>query len=61
MATKIRDALAYYDADDGPATCATLEGFVNHLAAQSGKKINTATSAMLSAEAKAIQAAIGCN
>ncbi len=61
LADKIRRARAYYTADDGPATCTMLQGFVDHVGAQSGKKINQSTAARLIADAKEIQSAIGCS
>ena len=61
LADKVRQALAYYHADDGAATCAMLEGFVDHVGAQSGKKIKQSTAVRLIADAKEIQSAISCS
>ncbi len=61
VAKMVELAQTYYAANDVPATCAVLTGFVNEVKAQNGKKIATTLDAQLIAEADAIETAIGCN
>jgi probable HAF family extracellular repeat protein len=61
LANKVRHALAYYEAQDGQATCAMLTGFSREVRAQRGKKIAAPLANRLIADARAIARAIDCN
>jgi probable HAF family extracellular repeat protein len=61
LAQKVRIATAYYDANDGPATCSMLRAFGNEVKAQSGKKkLSRNLAQQLMNDARAIRVAIGC-
>jgi probable HAF family extracellular repeat protein len=61
LAQKVRIATAYYDANDGPATCAMLRAFGNEVKAQSGKKkLSRDLAQQLMNDARTIRVAIGC-
>ena len=61
LAQKVRIATAYYDANDGPATCAMLRAFGNEVKAQSGKKkLSRDLAQQLMNDACTIRVAIGC-
>lgn len=57
---KLRAALAALAAGDAAGACSALQDFVDHLAAQSGKKVPAADAALLSAAAAAIREDLGC-
>jgi hypothetical protein len=61
LTNKVVQAQTYYAVPDIQATCGALTGFVNEVAAQSGKNIAPPVDTKLIADARAIQAAIGCN
>jgi hypothetical protein len=61
LPNKVAQAQAYYAVPDIQTTCGVLTGFVNEVAAQSGKNISPQVDMKLIADAQAIQAAIGCN
>jgi len=60
LADKVALAKSYFDAGDIANSCATLNGFINEVKAQTGKKITPAQAADFIAKAQAIEALIGC-
>jgi hypothetical protein len=60
LANTVALAQTYYAAGDVLATCPMLTAFVNEVEAQAGKKIGQVLDAKLSADAEAIETAIGC-
>jgi probable HAF family extracellular repeat protein len=61
LAHKVRHARAYYEAQDGQATCAMLTGFSREVRVQRGKKVAAPLANQLIADARAIARAIECN
>jgi hypothetical protein len=60
LANQISLAQTYYAANNVPATCSVLTGFVNEVKAQNGKKIGTTLAAQLISDAHTLEVAIGC-
>jgi FIMAH domain len=60
LANKVALAKSYFDAGDTANACSTLNGFINEVKAQTGKKITPAQAADFIAQAQAIEALIGC-
>ncbi|HEX4525381.1 MAG TPA: HYR domain-containing protein [Gaiellaceae bacterium] len=60
LSNKLTSALAALEAGDTQDACGTLQGFINEVNAQSGKKLSTADAASLVAAATQIRAALGC-
>lgn len=61
LANDIELIQAYYAANDVPAACAVLTGFVGEVKAQNGKKIGPTLDAQFISDAHMLQVAIGCN
>ena len=61
LANQISLAQTYYAANDVPATCSVLTGFVNEVITQNGKKIGKTLDAQLISDADTLEVAIGCN
>jgi probable HAF family extracellular repeat protein len=57
----VSSARAYYEADDGSATCGALDLFIMKVLAHIGKKVPTAQAEALIENANDIKYAIGCN
>jgi streptogramin lyase len=60
LAAKVSAIEDYLTANDTAAACATLNGLINEVNAQAGKKISTAIAASLISQARNIEAALGC-
>jgi probable HAF family extracellular repeat protein len=60
LAHKVKLAEAYYSAHDTDATCAVLTGFKHEVKALAGRRIDRMLAKRVIADAKAIEAAIGC-
>jgi phospholipase/lecithinase/hemolysin len=61
LANKVTEAESYYVAADIEATCGVLQGFMNQVRAQTGKKLTSAEAGGFRSDAGAIMATIGCN
>jgi len=61
LADKIMLAQTYLAVPDEQSTCAVLDGFLNQVRAQRGKKLTPTFADQLNADAQAIMVAIGCN
>jgi hypothetical protein len=61
LADKIMLAQTYLAVPDVQSTCAILNGFLNQVRAQRGKKITIEIADQLTADAQAIMDAVGCN
>ncbi len=61
LASDIEIIQAYYAANDVPAACAALTGFVGEVKAQNGKKIGRTLDAQFISDVNNLQVAIGCN
>lgn len=60
LAAKARTASSFYSTGDVTDTCATLADFISEATAQSGKKLSASLAGALTAEARAIESAVGC-
>jgi hypothetical protein len=60
LPNKLNSALASLQAGHTAGACGTLQGFINEVKAQSGKKLSTADATLLIAAATQIRAALGC-
>jgi hypothetical protein len=60
LANKVAQASASLAANDIPSTCSTMQGFINEVKAQTGKKIAPTLAASLISDAQAIRTALGC-
>jgi hypothetical protein len=60
LADKVALAKSYFDAGDTADACGTLNGFINEVKAQTGKKITPAQAADFIAQAQAIEALLSC-
>lgn len=60
LANKVAQASASLAANDIPNTCLTLQGFIDEVKAQSGKKITAAVAASLTNDAQSIRTALAC-
>ena len=54
-------ALAALAADNTARACGSLRGFLNHIAAQQGKKLTAAQAQQLSDSASDLRASLGCD
>jgi hypothetical protein len=61
LASKIRQAQAYYDADDLQSACLMLADFANQVRAQRGKSLTDQIADKLTADATAIITIVGCH
>lgn len=61
LASKVMLAQTYLAVPDVESTCAMLNAFRNQVGAQRGKKLTVELADELTADAEAIQAAVGCN
>jgi|GEM_PF-574278 len=61
LANKITLAQMYFAPPDIEATCGVLNGFLNQVRAQAGKKLTDTQAAGFTSDASAIREAIGCN
>ena len=57
---KVVKAQSYLAADDTASACATLADFISQVAGQTGKKITTAQADSFTAQARNIEALLGC-
>jgi hypothetical protein len=60
LANKVDQASASLAANDIPSACSTLQGFIDEVKAQSGKKITAAVAASLTSDAQSIRSALAC-
>ncbi len=60
LAAKIRVAQMAVAAGNMHAACGVLQGFINEVSAQSGKKIPSAQATQLIAEARQVESLLGC-
>jgi nitrous oxidase accessory protein NosD len=60
LADKVELAQAYLSSNDVPDTCSTLNAFINEVKAEKGKKITPAVADDLIAQARRIEALLGC-
>lgn len=60
LANKVQDALAAVQHGRTAGACATLQGFLNEVRAQTGKKLSVGEAQALTADAQQIRAVLGC-
>ena len=61
LADKVSLAQTYFDVPDVQATCSVLDGFINEVEAQVGRRIEAGLAVALVADAESIQSSIGCD